>query len=222
VVDSSKFFYQFKTHPNDRPSLGVCHPASGDMLEYHGLPMGTGNSPALAGCYGLAFLRLLREGFGVFQGTPRENCCFTGFEDGSNYDPSLGHGYVLIGDDGLHAVLLWVHVDNFLLCGPSYEKTCDALHMFLTMAVDVGLLCHPDKLTPPQQIVKYCGFLYNTWEIPTQRIPVGKGERGLAMLDYILAQPLDYKLSCLSLSVVAWTLEARTEAAPSRNGQTYL
>jgi hypothetical protein len=59
VVDASKFFYQFKTHPLDRPYLGTIHPITGLFYVYAGLPMGSSHSPALACRYGLAFLRLL-------------------------------------------------------------------------------------------------------------------------------------------------------------------
>jgi hypothetical protein len=41
-VDASKFFYQFDTHPHDHPELGFVHPLSGELLEWHGLPMGAG------------------------------------------------------------------------------------------------------------------------------------------------------------------------------------
>jgi hypothetical protein len=56
VVDASKFFYQFKTRPADRPYLGLQHPLTHVCYEYRGLPMGAGNSPAMGGRYGLAFV----------------------------------------------------------------------------------------------------------------------------------------------------------------------
>jgi hypothetical protein len=40
VVDASKYFYQFPTHPDNRPYLGLKHPITGVLLEYAGLPMG--------------------------------------------------------------------------------------------------------------------------------------------------------------------------------------
>ena len=49
VVDASKFFYQFKTHPTNQPYLGLIHPVTGEMCIWTGLPMGAGNSPACAG-----------------------------------------------------------------------------------------------------------------------------------------------------------------------------
>ena len=61
VVDASKFFYQFPTHPEDRPYLGVVHPTTGQMCTWDALPMGAANSPACAGRHGMAFLRLYRE-----------------------------------------------------------------------------------------------------------------------------------------------------------------
>ena len=45
VVDASKYFYQFPTHPDYRPYLGLQHPISGILLEYAGLPMGGGEHP---------------------------------------------------------------------------------------------------------------------------------------------------------------------------------
>ena len=69
VVDASKFFYQFTTHPDDRPFLGLLHPTTGIMYAYGGLPMGAGSSPCLAGRYGLSLLRMLRQQCTLFQGT---------------------------------------------------------------------------------------------------------------------------------------------------------
>ena len=59
VADASKFFKQFWTRREDQPYLGTVHPITGKLYVYRGLPMGAGNSPALAGRYGLVFLRLL-------------------------------------------------------------------------------------------------------------------------------------------------------------------
>ncbi len=54
VVAASKFFYQFKTHPDDRRFLGLLHPVTNILYAYFGLPMGGANSPSLAGRYGLS------------------------------------------------------------------------------------------------------------------------------------------------------------------------
>jgi hypothetical protein len=58
LVDVSKYFYQFPTHPDDRPFLGLCHPITQVLLEYAGLPMEGANSPAIACQYGLSSLRI--------------------------------------------------------------------------------------------------------------------------------------------------------------------
>jgi hypothetical protein len=57
-------------------------------------------------------------------------------------------GFILIGKDG-GVVKVWAFVDNFLVHGPTYKKTSRALTLFLDLAVDCGMLCHPTELTPP-------------------------------------------------------------------------
>ena len=201
VVDLSKFFYNFPTHPDDRPYLGLLHPVTEVLYSYFGLAMGAGNSPALAGKYGLAFVRLVKERFSEFSGKGRANCYWTGLRDGS-FDPELGYGFILEDATG-GCVHIWVWVDDFLLHGPSYEKTARALRFFLDAAVDCGFLFHPKKLILPAQVVKYCGFLFDSCRIPCLRIPVPKRERALAICEYLLYAPLDQQWSRLSLAVAA-------------------
>lgn len=185
--------------------------------------MGAGNSPALGGRYGLAFVRLLKARYKVFQGKPQANCWWSGFERDGTYDPKLGYGYVLLGRDGRPSVKIWVFVDDFLIHGPGFLSTAEALRLFLNTAVTVGLLCHPGKLTPPQQEVKYCGFLLNTTTtLPRQIMPIGKRERALAMVEYILESPMDKSFSRLALAVVAGVLESLVYGTPYRLGHTYL
>jgi hypothetical protein len=221
VVDASKFFYQFPTHPEDQPYLGLLHPITGILYYYGGLPMGGGNSPAVAGRFGNSFVRMLKERCTLFQGTPRANCWWTGFTDLGIYDPSLGYGYILENSMGL-AVKVWVFVDDFLLHGPTYETTCQALSFFMDTALNCGMLCHPGKLCPPQQRVKYCGFLLDTTGIPCQQIPIPKRERALAMVEHLLESPEERTFSRLSLAVAAGTLESLVDATPHRLGSTYL
>ena len=87
---------------------------------------------------------------------------------------------------------IWVHVDDFLIHGDTYAKTARALTLFLDTAVDVGMLCHPKKLTPPTQVVKHYGFLMETRSrgIPCLRILIGKRERVLAVVEYLIAAPV--------------------------------
>jgi hypothetical protein len=222
MVDASKFFYQFPTHPDDRPYLGLLHPLTKEIYEYLGLPMGAANSPALAGRYGLAFVRMLKARFKEFQGKPSANCWWTGFSETGEYDPDKGYGYVLTDDSGSPAVKIWVHVDDFLIHGDTYEKTARALKLFLDTTVDVGMLCHPKKLTPPTQVVKYCGFLMDSRGIPCLRIPDGKRERALAIVEHLIEAREDRVFSRLSLAVAAGVLQSLVEATPLRLGHTYL
>lgn len=222
IVDASKCFYQFSTRPEERKYLGMIHPITGKIYEYCGLPMGAGNSPALGSRYGLAFVRLLKARFKIFQGQPKANCWWSGFTMGGSYDPLQGYGHVLIGTNGKPCVQIWVFVDDFLIHGPDYESTATALTLFLDTAVTVGLLCHPGKLTPPQQEVKYCGFLLNTSGVPRQIMQTGKRERALAMTEYILESPIEKVFSRLALAVVAGVLESLVDGTPHRFGHTHL
>jgi hypothetical protein len=221
VVDASKFFYQFPTHPDDQPYLGLLHPVTGILYYYGGLPMGGGNSPAVAGRFGNAFVRMLKARFAIFQGAPRANCWWTGFSEMGTYDPKLGYGYILEGPTG-PAVKIWVFVDDFLIHGPTYEATRQALMFFMDTALNCGMLCHPGKLYPPQSCVKYCGFLLDSTGIPCQRIPISKRERALAIVEHLLHSPDDREFSRLSLAVAAGTLESLVDATPHRLGSTYL
>jgi hypothetical protein len=172
VVDASKLFYQFCVHPDNQPYLGLLHPLSGLLYAYQGCPMGAGNCPAVAGRCGLAFVRMLREKFSEFQGSRRMNSWWTGFQE-VGYDPEKGYGFILESSDGL-AVLVWAFVDDFLIHGPTKEKTERALSLFMDLALDCGLLCHPKKCTLPPQVVRYCGFLIDTRGVPCVRIPIEK------------------------------------------------
>ena len=109
-----------------------------------------------------------------------------------------------------------------MIHGPTKAKTEAALTLFLDLAVDCGMLCHPMKLTPPQQVVKYCGFLLDSWSIPCLRIPVAKRERALSIVDHLIAAPLAWEFSRLSLAVAAGVLQSLAEATPLRLGSTYL
>jgi hypothetical protein len=147
IVDASKFFYHFPTRPEERKYLGCIHPRCSDVhLVYAGLPMGAGNSrPAIAGRHGAALLRRVRSSSPLFQGTQVANTWWQHYGGGNAYDPKLSHGMAYIGTDGLPAVLIWAHCDDFLIHGPTYTKTVEALSAFLDASVDVGMLCHPGK-----------------------------------------------------------------------------
>lgn len=220
-VDASKFFYQFATHPDDRPFLGIKHPVTGTLLAYHGLPMGSGNSPALGNRYGLAFIRkICDENADLFKGRLKLNGFFTAFTKSEDYDPSLGEGYVIHSTQGL-AVKIWAFVDDFLIHAPTEELCQAALKAFLDASVDCGMLCHPLKLVTPCQSIRYCGFIFDHSGIPRLEIPQDKLERSGAMIDYTLAYP-DREWSRLALAVLAGVLESLAECTPQRIGHTHL
>ncbi|CAJ1959796.1 unnamed protein product [Cylindrotheca closterium] len=192
VVDLSKFFYNFPTHPEDRPYLGLLHPKTEELLTYYGLAMGAGNSPAIACRIGLAFVRLVKEKFGVFQGEARANCYWTGLQD-NGFDPQLGYEFILTSNDG-GAVHIWVWVDDFLIHGPTDKKTAQGLQFFLDTAVD---------------------------SVPCLQIPEAK-KRALDICDYLLQSPKHKKWSRLGLAVAVGVLESLTEATPWQLGHTHL
>ena len=221
VADASKFFYQFPVHPDDQKFLGILHPITGEWYVWKGCPMGSGSSPALAGRYGLAFVRMLRERSHWFQGKGSANCYWTELRE-EGYDPKRGYGFSLLRSDGSPAVKIWVFVDDFALHGPDRRSTTEALKDFLDLAVDVGLLIHPRKLHLPSQVQQYTGFIFDTRSSPVLRIPQDKRERGMAMAKMLREHPDGLPFSRLALSVIAGTLESMADATPNRMGHTYL
>jgi hypothetical protein len=221
VADASKFFYQFPTVPSERKYLGLLHPVSGVMYEYLGLPMGSSNSPAVAGRMGASFFRLLTQKHPeLFGGVGEFNTWYEGL-NGRGYSPTLGHGLILRSTDDLPAVKIFIHCDDFCVHGPTHAKTVAALNALMDRALDVGLLFNPKKVNPPSQEAKYCGFIYDTRAMPTIRIPVDKRDRAIAMIDY-LGRRRDGKISRLALSVMTGLLQSMVDASPSRMGQTFL
>ena len=134
VADASKFFYQFPVHPDDQKYLGLIHPSTGKLYTWWGCPMGSGSSPGLAGRYGLAFVRLLRERSSWFAQSGRANCWWTGLRE-EGYDPAHGYGFRLERADGGPAVKIWIFVDDFAIHGPDYESTAAALRAFLDLTL---------------------------------------------------------------------------------------
>jgi hypothetical protein len=84
----------------------------------------------------------------------------------------------------------------------------------------VGLLAHPGKLTPPCQEVKYTGFIWNTENIPSLKIPPYKVDKSIALIEYAIDNR-DY-ISRLCLAVVKGVLESEVDATPARSGHTHL
>jgi hypothetical protein len=189
IVDASKFFHHFPTHPKDWPYLGCIHPKMGQRLWYLGLPMGPVSLPASpAGWYGMSMLRMLTEEEPVFQGEVRENSWRSWLEGAPHDPPSLGSGLVQIGSDGLPAALIWGFVDDFKIHAPTKRKLIVALNSFMDLTLRLGLVCQQVKTKPPAQVQKYCGFIYDTTGVPTLWIPADKCEQGLAVIRFLRAR----------------------------------
>jgi Reverse transcriptase (RNA-dependent DNA polymerase) len=217
VVDAAKFFYQFPTRPEERPYMGLRHPITTHTYWYCGLPMGSANSPALASRFGNAFVRQLRAAHPYVFGN---RLIVNTWAQGASYQPELGYGYVWVTPDGRPGVQIYVFVDDFLLHGPTYSLTCQGLSLFMDEAVRVGLLCHPKKLIPPQQRVRYCGFELDTQTVPSIQLPEDKRCRIEAMIQYVITRHLH--IPGLAVAVITGVLEAIIEATPSRYGSHYI
>jgi hypothetical protein len=130
VADASKYFYSFPTREDERPYLVIIHPVFKEFYVWAGLPMGVGNSPVASGSAGNGFVRALLESCPEFQGTPVDNT-FVAILKGETYHPKWGHVRGLIGTDGLPAVIIWHHIDDFLIHAPTQEEKLAALQFFM-------------------------------------------------------------------------------------------
>jgi hypothetical protein len=221
IADASKYFHNYKTHPDEHLLLGCIHPVTGKHLVYLGLPMGSASSPSIACRMGNSALRQLKMESPLFKGKPLENTWRKSLSGGS-YDPRLGHGRVYIGDDGLPAALIWGMVDDFMIHGPTKRKTCDAFAEFMDYSVRLGIICQRIKTKPPAQQQIFCGMEYDSRQTPTLRIPEEKVSRGLATIEYLITQNSRGRLSRLAVAVGNGFLQCLVEGTPARQGQTYL
>lgn len=130
-------------------------------------------------------------------------------------------GRVLIGADGEPALLIWVHVDDILVHGHSLEKVSRGLDFVMDTAVHFGLICQPVKTQLPSQEQKFCGFIYNTVDIPFRAIPTAKVGRALAVLSYV-RHGVKGRLAKLSIAILAGLLQSFVPATPSNVGANYL
>jgi hypothetical protein len=165
VIDASKFFHMFLTVDEEGQFMGIIHPYTGDLYWYTRLPMGLSNYLAVSGRFGAAFPRLIFQEVEEMQGEVVINDWKVALE-GDKFDRKLRVGRVLIGSDGLRACLIWIHVDDIFVHGPTREKCTSALKKILDLKVLVGLICHPTKLKPPAQTKTFCGFLYDSIGTP--------------------------------------------------------
>ena len=112
---------------------------------------------------------------------------------GAGFDPKLGEGRVLVADDGSPALLIWIHVDDVFLHGPTGDKVVAGLNYVMDTALRLGLICQPVKTKPPGQVQKFCGMLYDTRGTPCMRIPRSRSS-GLSLSSTIFEDVVDQKL----------------------------
>jgi hypothetical protein len=85
--------------------------------------------------------------------------------EGDGFDPKLGIGRVLIGSDGLPVCLIWIHVDEIFLHGPTGAKCTSALKNILDLTVLVGLIFTRLNSNHPPRYIIFEGFCSTAWEL---------------------------------------------------------
>jgi hypothetical protein len=108
----------FLTVDEERQFMGLVRPDTRDHYWYTRLPVGYSNSLAVSGSFGAGFLRLIFQEVEEMQGEVLINDWKVTLEC-DEFDPKLGIGRVLIGYDGLPACLIWIHVDDIFMHGPT-------------------------------------------------------------------------------------------------------
>jgi hypothetical protein len=171
--------------------------------------------------FGAAFVRLIYQEAEEIQGDALINDWKVALE-GSGFDPKLGIGLVLNGSDGVPVCLIWIHADAIFIHVPTRAKCTSALKKILYLTVLVGLICHPTKLKPSAQILKFCGFLYDSVGTPKLRIPDNKVVRALALLEFLM-RGSKMVLCCLAVAVVVvvGTLQYLVPATHNAIGTLY-
>ena len=218
TLDLSKYFHMFLTRVNEQKYMGLQHPGTDATYVYNTFPMGTRNSPGASGRFGAAFLRTVMDTSELFHGTPTDNS-FKQYFLKKTYHPSYGEGRILIGADGLPVVLIWIHVDDILIHAPTLSKLQRALDHIMHTTIRLGLICHPDKTSPPSQRVKFCGFIYDTSATPALHIPQSKVSRAIAITTYLLSKA---SWPRLLVSMVVGYLQSLVPATPGNIGAALL
>ena len=171
--------------------------------------------------FGEGVLERFREECPLFKGRPFENTWRNAL-DGGEFRPALGHGRVLLREDGSPVALIYGFVDDFLIHAATRKDCMEALSAYMDMTVRLGLICQKVKTSPPAQVQKYCGMLYDSRKEPTLRVPPNKVSRCLASIDFLLQRPRDSNLSRLALAVVTGVLQSIVDATPRHVGQGHL
>jgi hypothetical protein len=183
--------------------------------------MGTSNSPVIACRINNGALRQLRVESPRFDGSVRENTWRTKL-NGEMYDPRLGHGRILMDPDGLPTSRIWAMVDDYFIHSPTKQKCWEAFGEFMDYMLRLRFICQKAETSPPAQVQKFCGLLFDTQVTPKLRIPKAKVSRSLATLDFVIKTNARRMLSRLTLAILGGLLQSLVDATPAQLGQTYL
>ena len=140
---------------------------------------------------------------------------------GLPYKETLGVSRVVIGLDGLPAVIVWIHVDNIFIHGPTFAKTMrDQTHL-LDMALWCCLVAKPEKTKPPPANVNSTAAWSTT---PLVRPPTSfqprKGTRAKSLVDYVWDSSV--RVCCAGLAILLGVLESSVRDTPNRQGNCFL
>jgi hypothetical protein len=127
----------------------------------------------------------MKENHSVFQGKVVLNTWGAALSSG-NYDERLGHGRMLMGEDGLPVAIVFSMVDDYFIHAPTLKKCKEAFSIFMDTAICLGLICQPHKTKPPSRVQKFCGMM-DTTEVPRIVIPEEKVSRALVTIKYVLS-----------------------------------
>jgi hypothetical protein len=119
--------------------------------------MGTTNSPPIACRTNNSALRQLVVECDLFSGTPQLNTWGEALKSDQD-DGQNGHGRVMMGADGLPAVLIFCIVDDYFIHGPTKSKCQRAFSAFMDYMLRLGFICQKVKTNPLTQNQKFCGM----------------------------------------------------------------
>lgn len=222
MLDLSKYFHMFKTLESEHRFMGVIHPKTGQFFKYARCPMGSRNSPGATGRCGFSLTRCIFENSDLFEGLDHTDNSFVNiFSDDQLYHPEYGEGRIYRSKDGTLTVLVWLHVDDILVHGPTQEKVEEALTFIVNHAMRLGLIIQPAKAELPSQRIQYCGFIYDTTSIPKLEVPRYKLSRALAMVRYLLSGSYT-SLARLTLAIVVGNLQSIVPATSGSIGACFL
>lgn len=222
VVDMSKYFHCFKTVKEERQYMGIFHPKTNEPFVYGGCPMGLRNSPGGTGRFGMSFIRYIIDTSDLFNRDNFESNTFANLFEGERvFCPERGEGRVFYSSDRSLSILIWLHIDDILMHGPTMAKVEEALTHIVTCAFYFGLIIQPVKVELPSHVVQYCGFLYDTTDIPCLVVPDYKLTRASTMVKYLKSGSYS-SLARHTLSICVGNLQSLVPATPSNIGACFL